>query len=274
MSELHCRRSGEGTVVTERIRRALVTGASAGIGEAFARRLAAEQVEVVLVARRDTRLRALAGQLPAGAEVLPADLATDAGLATVASRLAATSDPVDLLVNNAGFGGFGPFAELPDASAADMVAVNVAALTRLSRAVLPQLLERGSGGIINVGSTAGYRPGPGNAVYHATKAYVRSFTEAVHEEVRRSGVHVMLLAPGFTATEFQSVAGVREGAIPGPLLMNADEVVEAGLEAFAARRVICVPGAASRATAVGTHLVPRRVASRFTAMVSHRIGPR
>lgn len=252
--------------MTDRITRAMVTGASSGLGEDLARQLAAHGVELVLVARRESRLRTLADSLPVATEVIVADLADPADLDRVAARLAAASEPVDLLVNNAGLGAYGDLVALDDTVHGTMLAVNVAALTHLTRAVLPQLLDRGTGGVINVGSTAGYQPGPYNAVYAATKAYVRSFTEAVHEEVRARGVHVMLLAPGFVATEFQEVAGMRTGRVAEVGTMSSAEVVTEALEAYAAGRVVCVPGLANRATAFGSRYAPpavvRRVASR------------
>lgn len=257
--------------MTARISRALVTGASAGLGAAFARRLAAHGVELVLVARREERLRTLADELPVGTEVLTADLGDPAALARVASRAATTTDPVDLVVNDAGVGSYGAFAALDDAMMSSMLDVNVAALTRTTRAALPQLLERGVGGIINVGSTAGYRPCPRAAVYGATKAYVRSFTEAVHEEVRGSGVHVMLLAPGSTDTEFQELAGLDAGGLATSVRASADEVVAAALSAFASHRAVCVPGAASRAAALGAQAVPSRVSRRLSSLAMRRM---
>lgn len=260
--------------MNERIGRALVTGASAGLGAGFARELADRGVELVLVARRGDRLRTLADALPVPAEVLVADLAEPAGLARVAARIGSATDPVDLLVNNAGLGAYGAFADLDDEADDAMIDVNVAALTRLTRAALSQLLPRSRGGVINVGSTAGYQPGPGGAVYGATKAYVRSFTEAVHEEVRGSGVHVMLLAPGFTATDFQQVAGVPAGAVPAPVTMEVGAVVTAGLDAFAARRAVCVPGAANRIAAFGSQLTPSVVSRRVAARLLDRMVTR
>jgi uncharacterized protein len=162
--------------VTARIGRALVTGASAGIGAAMARELSARGVEVVLVARRSERLEALAAELATDAEVLVADLADRSGRDLVAERLVREDRPVDLLVNNAGLGVYGALAAQDPDRIRELLDVNVTALVELTRAALPGLLAREVGGIINVGSTAGYLPGPYSAVYGATKAFVRSFT--------------------------------------------------------------------------------------------------
>jgi uncharacterized protein len=257
--------------VAVRIRRALVTGASAGIGASFAHQLSARGTEVVLVARRAPRLELVAAALPGDAEVLVADLAAPTGRERVRARLVDTERPVDLLVNNAGLGIYGALASQDEERIRMLLDVNVTALVELTRAALPQLLAREVGGIINVGSTAGFMPGPYSAVYGATKAFVRSFTEAVYEEVRASPVHVLLLAPGVTETEFQEVAGVPEGAFPSALVGTADEVVAAALAAFAARRPVCVPAPTDRIVAYGAQLVPSAIIRRLRAGVMRRI---
>ncbi len=254
--------------------RALVTGASAGLGAAFASTLAGRGVDLVLVARREDRLRALADDLPVDVEVLPADLTDRDQLATVETRLAADTDPVDLLVNDAGFGAYGPVAGSDPDRATAMIDVNVGALTRLTHAVLPQLVERQVGGVINVGSTAGFQPGPNGAVYGATKAYVRWFTEALHVELADEDVHALLLAPGVTTTEFQSVAEVPDGAVPGPLMMAPDTVVDAALRAFSRGDAVCVPGVANRAAAIGSQVVPSAVTRRISGLVHRRFAGR
>ncbi len=256
--------------MTARIRRALVTGASAGIGASFARQLSAHGVEVVLVARRGPRLEQVAAELPGDAEVLVADLAEPAGRERVRARLVDVQRPVDLLVNNAGLGVYGALATQDEQRIRMLLEVNVTALVELTRAALPGLLAREVGGIINVGSTAGFLPGPYSAVYGATKAFVRSFTEAVNEEVRDTPVHVLLLAPGVTETEFQEVAGVPDGAFPSALVGGADEVVAAGLAAFAARRAVCIPAPVDRVVAHGSQLVPSAVTRRLRATVMRR----
>jgi short-subunit dehydrogenase len=256
--------------MSSRIRRALVTGASAGIGTALARALADRGVEVVLVARRRDRLEEVAARLPVPTEVLAADLGDPTDLARVVARLTDPDAPVDLLVNDAGLGAYGPLAEQDPDRVQAMLDVNVTALVQLTRAALPQLVARGGGGIINVGSTAAYQPGPYSAVYGATKAFVRSFTEAVHEETRGTGVRVLLLAPGVTRTEFQTVAGVPEGAFPAVLTGDADEVAVAALDAYAADRAVCVPAAIDRVAVAGSALLPSSVTRRLRARVLRR----
>jgi uncharacterized protein len=257
--------------VTDRIARAMVTGASAGLGVALARQLASRGIELVLVARRESRLQVLADELPVTTEVLTADLGDPVALDHIAARAAATLDPIDLIVNDAGTGDYGAFASAEEERLRSMLGVNVLALTRLTRAALPQLLERRVGGVINVGSTAGYRPCPHAAVYGATKAYVRSLTEAVHEEVRGSGVHVMLLAPGSTDTEFQDVAGLRRSGGAVSVRSSADDVAAAALRAFASRRAVCVPGAPSRIAAAGASMLPSAMSRRLSAAVTRRM---
>lgn len=260
--------------MTAPVLRAMVTGASAGLGAAFASSLAERGVDLVLVARREDRLRSMADELPVDVEVLPADLGDRDQLATVEARLASPTDPVDLLVNDAGFGAYGTVAESDPDRSTTMIDVNVGALTRLTHAVLPQLLERQVGGVINVGSTAGFQPGPNGAVYGATKAYVRWFTEALHVELADEDVQALLLAPGVTATEFQSVAEVPDGAVPGPLMMTPAPVVDAALRAFARGDAVCIPGAANRVAALGAQVVPSAVTRRISGLVHRRFTGR
>lgn len=264
--------------MTGRIERALVTGASSGIGTAFARQLAQRGVHLVLVARREDRLRALAGELThthgVEVEVLGADLADPGDRARVEDRLRSDRQVVDLLVNDAGLGGYGRLDTQDPDLLRRMVEVNVTALLHLTRAGLPGMLERQRGGVINVGSTAGERPGPHAAVYGASKAFVNRLTEAVHEEVRGTGVRVLLLAPGFTATEFQAVAGVAADVAPAALAADPDEVVAAGLQAFAAGRALCVPRVADRALLHAARALPRVAVRRVSGLIHARGGGR
>jgi len=252
--------------------RALVTGASAGIGEAFARALAAKHHDLVLVARRQGRLETLAKELAerhrVATAVEVADLAEEPEVARLAASIAA--DPPDLLVNNAGFGSMGPFAELDPERELEEIRLNVVALVRLTRAALPGMLARGRGGIVNVSSLAGESAGPFTATYSATKAYVTSFSESLHEEVRGSGVTVQALLPGFTRTEFQEVAGVDPGLVPGFAWMSAAQVVAASLAALARGDAICVPGAGNRLLGGLTGLAPRGLARRILGSVQRR----
>jgi uncharacterized protein len=255
--------------VSDRIVRALVTGASSGIGEAFARALAGRGVEPVLVARREDRLEALAAELDVPCEVLPADLLTQDGLARVETRLRQVTEPVDLLVNNAGFGAAGGFESLPLDRQQRLVELNVTALVRLTHAALDQLRGRRTGGVINVGSTAGFQPDPYSAVYGASKAFVRSFTEAIHDELRGTGVRAMVLAPGIIETEFQEVAGVHLHRLTSATVMPVEPVVEQALRDFARGRSLCVPGLVNRVAAHGASLSPSVVSRRASALV-HR----
>jgi len=184
---------------------ALVTGASSGIGEQFARQLAVRGWELVLVARRADRLEALAEDLPTTAQAIPCDLATEA--ASLREKVAELGVDVDLLVNNAGFGTSGPFLDHDPARDAEQVRLNCEAIVTLAHDFLPPMVERGRGGIINVASTAGMQPLPYESVYAATKAFAISFTDALHTELRGSGVRVLAVNPGAMQTEFFDAAG-------------------------------------------------------------------
>jgi short-subunit dehydrogenase len=258
-----------------RWRRALVTGASSGIGEAFARWLAADGVDLVVVARRAERLEALATALRSSVcrvEVLPADLTDAAGLERVAARLTDAAAPVDLLVNNAGFGTFGSFWELPLDGELAEIDTNVTALVRLTHAALGRMVPEGRGAVLNVSSVAGNQPGPGNAVYAATKAFVTTFTEGIAEELRGTGVTATALCPGLTTSEFHDVAGVsdvrRRG--PGVLWMTADDVARDGLDAAAKGRVVHVTGLGNRVLAGLSGIAPRGVKRRAAGAVLAR----
>jgi len=252
----------------------LVTGASSGIGRAFASALAARGDDVVVVARDAARLGELAAELKAAhgaqVEVLAADLVADDGVAAVEERLCAPERPIDLLVNNAGMGTFGSFAELPLEGELREIGLNVVAVVRLCHAALPGMLERRVGGIINVSSLAGYQPTPTNATYAATKAFVSSFSQALHEEARGTGVKVMVLCPGFTATEFQERAGIDSGAVPGFLWQSAEAVVAAALRSYDRGRAVCVPGALNQAGAAFTSVLPAALTRRVAGTVIRR----
>jgi short-subunit dehydrogenase len=247
---------------------ALVTGASSGIGRAFAVALAERGHDLVVVARDETRLKDLATTLAVDVEVLAADLATDEGVAATEQRLGAG---VDLLVNNAGFGTSGRFAELPIDEEDREIRLNVLALTRLTHAALPSMLSAHKGGILNVASIAGLSPSPGNATYGATKAYVVSFTQAIRAELRGTGVKALALCPGFTRTEFQQRAGYNSSHIPSFLWQSAERVVATALKDLDRDTGICVPGIANKVTAAGTHLVPRRALARVAGMISSQV---
>jgi uncharacterized protein len=242
-------------------RSALVTGASSGIGASCARLLASAGTDLVVVARHADRLADVAAQLrdtcKVGVEVLAADLTDPAARALVEARLADRGQPVELLVNNAGFGAEGSFARQPIGNAQSQIELNVLALTRLTHAALPGMLERGHGGILNVSSMAGFVLSPGSAVYGATKAFVTSFSESLHVEVRKAGVHVTALCPGFTRTEFHAASGVDASGIPGFAWLESDDVARAGLAAVAAGRALSVPGAQYKVAAQLNRFAPR-----------------
>jgi short-subunit dehydrogenase len=252
-------------------RRALVTGASSGIGAAFAARLAREGADVTLVARSRERLDALAERIRSGGtspEVVVADLREPGDVETIVARLAA--DPPDVLVNNAGFGTFGSFAELDPVREEEEIRVNIVALMRLTRAALPGMLARNSGAIVNVSSVAAFQPGPFTATYSASKAWVSSFTEAITEELRGTNVCVQALCPGFTRTEFQDRAGIDTGAIPSLAWMSADDVVDASLAALRRREPVCVPGITNRVAVTLTGVVPRSWLRRVAGTMGRR----
>ena len=253
-----------------------MTGASSGIGMAFARTLAADNYDLVVVARNTDRLNELAEELKrehaADTEVIGADLTTSDGVAQVEARLADRTAPVDLLVNNAGFGTFGRFAELPVEKETEEVQLNVVALLRLTRAVMPGLLERRAGGVINIGSIAAFQPGPFEATYCATKAFVKSFSEAVHEEVRGTGVKVLCVCPGFTITEFQERGGANSSSVPKFASQSAEAVVADAMKAYRRGRAVIVTGAPNKALALTARLSPLFMARRMSAVVGKRLS--
>ena len=253
---------------------ALVTGASSGIGHTFARTLAARGYDIVAVARDKQRLDTLADHVSArhgrAVDVLPADL-TDAGQLAVVEERLAHGAPVDLLVNNAGFGARARFAEHdPDAIEAEIM-LNVVALTRLTRAALPAMLARRSGAIVNVSSFASFQAAPTWAVYTATKAYVTSFSESVHEEVRGSGVRVLALCPGMTSTEFQERNGFDPSRVPKMAWSTPEAVVEVALRDLERGRAVSVPGLSNKGLVALSHLLPRALARRTAAAVANRL---
>lgn len=255
--------------------RALVTGASSGIGEVIARRLAAEGTDLVVVARDRKRLEALAKELTAGhgveVEVLRADLSKKVGVASVVERLQDETAVVDFLVNNAGFGTSGPFVELDPDEESREIEVNCQALVRLCHAAAPDMVRRRHGTILNVSSLASRAATPNNAVYAATKAFVSHFSEALHEELRQSDVTVTVIEPGFTRTEFQVRAGLTQDAgMPDFVWQTAEEVAEAAIEGARAGKALVVPGTHNRVAAGLSAMVPRNARRRAVAMMSGR----
>lgn len=247
---------------------ALVTGASSGIGEVLARKLASAGIPVVVVARRVDRLQAIADDFD-GVEVLVADLLTMSGQRAVVERIADTDRPIELVVNNAGFGTNGLFHELDPDRLADEVELNVAAVTRLSRAAVAAMVPRRRGWLLNVSSVASFQPAPRLAVYAATKAYVTSLTESLHEEVKSHGVHVTALCPGLTKTEFQSVSNTEQYATDFPDIAwtSPDQVVAEGLSSVIANRALAVPGTQYKLLSAAANVTPRWMKRRMSAMV-------
>ncbi len=251
---------------------ALVTGGTAGIGAAFAAQLAREGSDLVLVARTETRLTAKATELSQrygiAVETIAADLSTDDGLGRVEARVTDSSASIDLLINNAGFGLPADFLDSDIAAEEGMLAVNVRAVLRLTHAALPAMIERGSGGIINVSSMAGSVPTATGATYGASKAWVTSFTESLSMMVAGRGVQLTALCPGFTRTEFHDRVGVSRGAVPELLWLDAGDVVAAGLRDHRRGAVISVPGIQYKASLLGSRLVPRSVLRWMSARVT------
>jgi hypothetical protein len=245
-------------------RSALVTGASGGIGECFAERLAAAGTDLVLVARRAALLEESSARLRdryrVQAEVLTADLADPAAVAQVEQRLADPDRPVDLLVNNAGGGSRPPlpFADQGLDRTLGTISLNVAAPVRLTRAALPGMLGRGHGGVLNVSSVMGFWPQPRGVTYGATKAFLTAFSESLHCEAAPHGVHVTAVCPGFTRRGPRGErGGPRSFRLPEFAWLERDDVARAALAAVAAGEPVCVPGAPYRAAVLAARLLPR-----------------
>jgi uncharacterized protein len=235
---------------------ALVTGASSGIGAAFARLLSSEGYDLILVARGAERLDKLAAEL-ASAVTLPADLSTEEGCAAVEARLRAA--PVDLLVNSAGITLNRSFLTSSAEDEARLLRLNVHAVMRLTLAALPGMVERGSGDVINVSSVSGFAAVMPGSTYPATKAWVINFSESIAYSVRRYGVRVMALCPGYTRTEFHQRAGIDMSKTRSWLWMDAGDVAREGLRDLRRGRMVSVPGWQYKLTVAGMRLVPRRL---------------
>jgi short-subunit dehydrogenase len=249
---------------------AMVTGASSGIGAAFARRLARDGFQLILVARRDDLLRQLAQEL-GGAETLAADLTLAEDLARVEARIASAPE-LELLVNNAGFGTKGLLWKAPLDGQVRMHQLHVMATMRLTLAALAAMVPRGRGGVINVSSVAAFGQSPGNVSYCATKAWMNSFTEGLDLELRGSGspVRVQALCPGFTVTGFHDTMGMSRDGIPAWLWLRAEDVVDASLRGLERGRLFVVPGAAYKLVVIFEKLTPRWLRSAAIARVMRR----
>ncbi|MGB9835601.1 MAG: SDR family NAD(P)-dependent oxidoreductase [Candidatus Saccharicenans sp.] len=224
--------------------KALITGASAGLGLEFARQLAAAGTDLIVVARRAEKLESLAGELNreygVKVEVLPADLTREEDVQKVARKIVETPE-LDLLINNAGFGGKSKFIEDRQGEAEDMIKVHVLAPVVLTRAALPGMIKNRRGAVINVASVAAFSPLSGS-MYSSTKAFLVMFSENLQAELHGTGIRVQALCPGLTHTEFHERAGINKEAIPGILWMTAGRVVRVSLKALSRKRVIVVPG--------------------------------
>jgi uncharacterized protein len=247
---------------------ALVTGASAGLGVEFARQLSKRGYTLVLAARRKDRLDQLAKEL-GNARAVAIDLSTKDAAAKLLADIERNGEQVDLLVNNAGFGLIGRFAELDAGRLRQMIDLNVGTLTDLCRAVAPGMIERKSGAILNVASTAAFQPGPKMAVYFATKAFVLSLTEALHEELEPHGIKVSCLCPGPTRTEFGEVAGFGGSGLFEKVAMTAAEVVETGIEGLDRNKAVVIPGVVNKITANSGRFAPRSVVRKIAGAIKY-----
>lgn len=255
---------------------ALITGASSGIGAAYARQLAAQGCTLILVARSAERLHEIAAQVKAQhgcrAEVIVADLSEGGAGQVLSEAVHARGLAVDLLINNAGFGTVGAFAQQDAVRERDEIAVNVAAVVDITHAFLPAMLERGYGAVVNVASLAAMQPLPYMSVYAASKAFVLSFSSGLWGEVYQRGVHVMAVCPGPVDTHFFDAtgsSGLRD-SVPQGMMLSADAVVAGSLKALRRKRMVYVPGVGNRAAAFGVPFIPRKLLARTTAAFMHR----
>jgi hypothetical protein len=254
---------------------ALITGATAGIGAAFARRLAADGRDLVLVARDTRRLREKAAELHdrhgVEVEVLTADLADDAGISAVEARLSDRSRPVDVLVNNAGFGNKGRYLEVPLSDELVMLKVHCEAVLRLTSAATAGMRDRGRGAVINVASVAAFVP---RGTYGASKAWVVQFTQGAARDLTGTGVRLMALCPGFVRTEFHARAGMDTGKVPGWLWLDADRLVTAAMKDLARGKSLSIPDSRYKALMGVVKLAPRAALSGVSSRAGRRYGPR
>ncbi|MFJ5550810.1 SDR family NAD(P)-dependent oxidoreductase [Streptomyces sp. NPDC093225] len=253
---------------------ALITGSTAGIGAAFARKLAAQGHNLVLVARDTGRLREQATELHdrhgIEAEVLTADLSTEEGITAVEERLGDRRDPVDLLVNNAGFGNKGRYLDVPMADELTMLKVHVEAVLRLTSAAAESMRSRGRGGIVNVASVAAFLP---RGTYGASKAWVVQFTQGAAKDLAGSGVRMMALCPGFVRTEFHERAGMGTDNIPNWMWLDADKLVGAALDDLARGRTVSVPDPRYKALMGVVKMMPRGVLGGVSSRTGRKYGP-
>jgi uncharacterized protein len=239
----------------------LITGASSGIGAELARMLAARGLGVTLVARREERLQELADELDGDVNVIAADISDGEGRDALFAEVEARDLVVEMLVNNAGYGSGGRFTSLDGESEAAMVRTNCEAMVALTARYLPPMAERGRGAVLNLGSLIAFQPVPFQATYGATKAFVLSFTDALHEEMRGTGVTVTAVCPGPVRTEFGEAGGFggADDRIPGPLWLDAEKVARDALAAVERGDRVTVPGAGNQLAALWGQHLPRSV---------------
>ena len=238
----------------------LVTGAASGLGAGFARELARLGSDLVLTARREEQLRALQAELTAGGTrvtVHPLDLAAPGAPQRLFDELHDAGTTVDVLINNAGFGAFGPFAETPWEREKAMLDIDITALVHMTKLFLPPMLERGDGRILQVSSIGAFQPSPTYATYAAAKSFVLSFGEALNHELRGTGVSCTVVCPGVTATEFLQVAGQSPTLYQRAMMMRSHDVVRAAVRAMLARRSSVVPGLGNALAAFAMRFIPR-----------------
>ncbi|WP_407552057.1 SDR family NAD(P)-dependent oxidoreductase [Streptomyces sp. Pv4-95] len=254
---------------------ALITGATAGIGAAFARRLASDGHSVVLVARDEKRLREQATELHdrhgIEAEVLSADLSTEDGIAAVEARLADPRQPVDLLVNNAGFGNKGEYLEVSMADELTMLKVHCEAVLRLTTSAVRGMRDRRRGAVVNVASVAAFVP---RGTYGASKAWVVQFTQGAARDLAGSGVRLMALCPGFVRTEFHQRAGMGTDNIPGWMWLDADKLVDAAMKDLTRGKSLSIPDPRYKALMGAVKLAPRGLIGGLTSRTGRKYGPR
>jgi uncharacterized protein len=246
----------------------LITGASAGLGAEFARACAARGEALALVARRRDRLEALKAELGGDVHIFAADLALPGAAESLIAELAAEGLSVGTLINNAGFGLAGRFADRPLDRQREMIDLNVRTLTELCHLVLPAMRAAGKGAILNVASTAAFQPGPNMAVYYASKAYVLSFTEALHHELKGSGIKVSALCPGPTHSEFSDVADSHSPTLER-MKMPAAPVVEAGLDGLDRNKAVVIPGFRNKIGAQASRFLTRAAMRRIIGRIKN-----
>ncbi len=256
-------------------RTALVTGASSGIGRELALIFARNGYDLVLVARSRQGLEDVAAQargLQVDAHVITADLARSEAPDQIRAELEAALIPVDILVNNAGFAMYGPFIDANPQTEGEMMQVNMATLTHMTRLFLPGMVQRHWGRILNLSSLAGFMPGPLMAVYYATKAYVLSFSEALADELHGTGVTVTALAPPATSSGFQRRAAMEDSKLVQGRIMDARTVAEAGYRGLMAGRAVVVPGFSAKLLAFSVRLSPRWMVTRIVRRMQERVS--